>query len=425
MSFPASPPDPPPAPPPSPAPAGTQPGHELGFDLPAPASISRTRVLVLGVVAVGVLGGAFAIGYLPRRAARVELAAETQAAGSALVRVELATPKAESSDRALLLPGSVQPLEETTIYARASGYVRKWYADIGDKVKDGQLLAELDTPELDSQLEQAKAQLAQAQATLEQSKANRLLSRTNLDRYSKLAPSGVVSQADLDQRQAMAQVDEANVGVAQATIAAEQANIRRFSELKSFARVTAPFGGLVTQRTIEVGSLVTAGNGQPMYKVAAMDPARVFVQVPQDVAPGVHAGIAAEVTLREYPGRPFAGSVTRAAGELDAATRTMTTEVRVPNPDGTLIAGMYAQVGLTLTSPHRVYEVPATAVMSDSHGSRLAVVDAESNVHLVPVVIERDTGPTVEIASGLKGDERVVKLWSARFVDGAPVDVSK
>jgi membrane fusion protein (multidrug efflux system) len=421
-----TPPTPPPDPPAPPAaPAGTQPGHELGFDLPAPRSISRTRTLVLGLAALGVIGGAFVIGYLPRRAARLELAEETQAAGSALVRVEIAAPKAETSDRALLLPGSVQPLEETTIYARASGYVRKWYADIGDKVKDGQLLAELDTPELDSQLEQAKAQLAQAQATLEQSKANRVLSKTNLDRYSKLAPSGVVSQADLDQRQAMAQVDEANVGVAQATIASQQANIRRFSELKSFARVTAPFGGTVTQRTIEVGSLVTAGNGQPMYKVAAMDPMRVFVQVPQDVAPGVRTGIPVEVTLREYPGRLFAGSVSRAAGELDQATRTMTTEVRVPNADGALIAGMYAQVGLTLTSPHRVYEVPSTAVMSDAHGSRVAVVDAASNVHLVPVVIERDTGSTIEIASGLKGDERVVKLWSARFVEGAPVDVSK
>jgi membrane fusion protein (multidrug efflux system) len=406
------------------APAGTQPGHELGFDLPAPKTVSRTRAMVLGLVAVGVLAGAFAFGYLPRRAARTELADQAQAAGGALVRVEIVAPKAESSDRALLLPGSVQPLEETTIYARASGYVRKWYADIGDKVKDGQLLAELDTPELDSQLEQAKAQLAQAQATLEQSKANRALSKTNLDRYSKLAPSGVVSQADLDQRQAMAQVDEANVGVAQATIAAQQANIRRYSQLKSFARVTAPFGGTVTQRTIEVGSLVTAGNGQPMYKVAAMDPARVFVQVPQDVAPGVRPGITAAVTVREFPDHPFTGSVTRAAGELDPATRTMTTEVRVPNPDGTLLAGMYAQVGLTLSSPHRVYEVPATAVMSDAHGSRVAVVDATSSVHLVPVVIERDTGPTVEIAGGLRGDERVAKLWSARFVDGALVEVT-
>jgi RND family efflux transporter MFP subunit len=394
-------------------------GHDLGFDLPQPAAISRTRVLVLGFAA------AFVVGYLPRRADRAALVEANHVAGSALLNVDVVTPKVSSSDRALSLPGSVQPLEETVIYARASGYVRKWYADIGDKVTDGQLLAELDTPELDQELDQGRAQLLQAQATLVQSKANRGLSQTNLQRYVKLAPSGVVSQADLDQRQAIAQVDEANVSVAQASIAAQQANMRRLTQLKSFARVTAPFGGTVTQRTVEVGSLVTSGNGQPMYKVAAMDPARVFVQVPQDVAGSVRAGVPAGVTLREYPGRSFPGTVSRAAGELDATTRTMNTEIRVPNGDGALLAGMYAQVALTLPSSHRVFEIPATALMSDAHGSRVAVVDAASKIHFVPVVVERDTGATVEIASGLTGTERVAKLASSRFVDDELVDVAK
>ena len=396
-------------------------GHDLGFDLPQPAAISRTRVLALGIAGVAVLATAFVVGYLPRRADRAALVEANHAAGSALLSVDVVTPKVSSSDRALSLPGSVQPLEETVVYARASGYVRKWYADIGDKVTDGQLLAELDTPELD----QGRAQLLQAQATLVQSKANRGLSQTNLQRYVKLAPSGVVSQADLDQRQAIAQVDEANVSVAQASIAAQQANMRRLTQLKSFARVTAPFGGTVTQRTVEVGSLVTSGNGQPMYKVAAMDPARVFVQVPQDVAGSVRAGVPAGVTLREYPGRSFPGTVSRAAGELDATTRTMNTEIRVPNGDGALLAGMYAQVALTLPSSHRVFEIPATALMSDAHGSRVAVVDAASKIHFVPVVVERDTGATVEIASGLTGTERVAKLASSRFVDDELVDVAK
>ena len=400
-------------------------GHDLGFDLPQPAVVSRTRVVVLGLAGVGVLAVAFVVGYLPRRADRAALVEANQVAGGALLTVDVVTPKASSSDRALSLPGSVQPLEETVVYARASGYVRKWYADIGDKVKDGQLLAELDTPELDQELDQARAQLLQAQATLVQSKANRGLSQTNLQRYVKLAPSGVVSQADLDQRQAMAEVDEANVSVAQASVAAQQANMRRLTQLKSFARVTAPFGGTVTQRTVEVGSLVTSGNGQPMYKVAAMDPARVFVQVPQDVAGSVRAGVPAAVTLREYPGRSFGGTVARAAGELDPATRTMNTEVRVPNGDGALLAGMYAQVALNLPSSHRVFEIPATALMSDAHGSRVAVVDAASKIHLITVVVERDTGPTVEIASGLTGTERVAKLASSQFVEDKLVDVAK
>ncbi|HEY6461717.1 MAG TPA: efflux RND transporter periplasmic adaptor subunit, partial [Polyangiaceae bacterium] len=274
-------------------------GHELGFDLPPPAAISRPRVFALLAAGAALVGSAFVIGYLPRRAEHAALVEAAQAAAPGLLRVDVVKPTAASSTRALSLPGSVQPLEETTIYARASGYVRKWYADIGDKVKEGQVLAELDTPELDQELDQARAQLLQAQASLVQSHANRELSQTNLQRYKQLAPSGVVSQADLDQRKAMAEVDDATVNVAQATIAAQQANMRRLTQLKSFARVTAPFGGTVTQRTIEVGSLVTSGNGQPMYKVASMDPARVFVQVPQDVSPSVRAGLAAQVSVRE------------------------------------------------------------------------------------------------------------------------------
>jgi len=397
--------------------------HELGFDLPAPASVSPARAVGIVIVVVVVLGAAFFFGYLPRRHDRAVLAAATESAGRAGLRVDVVTPKVGSSDRALSLPGSVQPLEETVIYARASGYVRKWHVDIGDKVTEGQLLAEVETPELDQELEQARAQLAQAQASLVQAKANRQLSIANLQRYKALGPSGVVSQAEVDQRQAQAQVDEATVSVAQATIAAQEANIRRLTQLKSFARVTAPFAGTITQRWVENGALVTAGNGQPLYKVAAMDPARIFIQVPQDVAPSIRPDVSATVTVREYPGRKFDGKVARSAGELDPMTRTMNTEVRAANADGALIAGMYADVSLTLPSPHRVFELPATALMNDAKGQRVAVVDAESKIHLVPVVVERDTGATIEIASGLTGSEQVARLGSAEFVEGKPVDV--
>jgi len=387
-------------------------GHELGFDLPAPASISKVRAVAVGGGVLAVLAAAFVFGYLPGRQQRAALAEATDVAGKAVEHVEVVTPKVGASDRALSLPGSVQPLEETVLYARASGYVRKWYVDIGDKVTEGQVLADVETPELDQELDQARAQLAQAQAALLQSKANRQLSIANLDRYKTLAPAGVVSQAELDQRQAQAQVDEATVGVSQAAIAAQEANMRRLSQLKSFS-----------QRGVEIGALVTAGNGQPLYKVAAMDPARVFTQVPQDVAGGVRVDLPAKVTVREYPGRTFDGKVARAAGELDPVTRTMNTEVRVANADGALMAGMYAEVALTLPSPHRVFELPATALSSDSHGQRVALVDAESKIHLVPVVVERDTGPSIEIASGLTGSERVVKLASSDLVEGKLVDV--
>jgi membrane fusion protein (multidrug efflux system) len=408
-------------------PTPTQPpiatGHELGFDLPPPAAISRTGTIAALCGAALLLGSAVAFGYLPRHRERAALEEAAVSAGQSAMRVDVISAKVGSSDRAVMLPGSVQPLMETVLYARASGFVRRWLVDMGDKVTAGQVLAEIETPELDQELEQARAQLAQAQPTLQRSKASRELSNANLQRYQQLAPVGVASQADLDQRQAQALVDDANVSVAQATIATQQANIRRLMQLKDFARVTAPFAGSITQRWVEVGALVTAGNGQPLYRIAATDPARVFVQVPQNVAPGLRVDVPAAVTVREYPGRKFDGKVARTAGELDATTRTMNTEVRVPNADGALIAGMYAEVALTLPSPHAVFELPSTALMSDASGLRVATVDDDSRIHLIPVVVERDEGANVEISTGLTGKERIVKLASAEFVEGRPVEV--
>jgi RND family efflux transporter MFP subunit len=262
----------------------------------------------------------------------------------------------------------------------------------------------------------------QTQASEAQAKANRDLALANLGRVRRLAPSGVVSKAELDQGEAQASVGEANVKVAQANVNAAQANIRRLLQLKAFANVTAPFAGTITQRMVEVGTLVSAGNQQPLFRIAAMDPARIFVQVPQDVAPGVRPGVPAAVTVREYPGRTFRGTVTRASGELDPSTRTMTTEIRVPNQDGALIAGMYADVSLTLPLSHHVLEIPATALLSDARGQHVALVQ-NGKLHLQPVVVERDNGATIDISSGLTGNESVAKIGSAAFVEGMEVEV--
>lgn len=396
----------------------------LDFELPPPARLSPGRVAAFAAVVVVAVGVAFAFGWLPRRQARASLEMQ-QASTEGAARVEVITPKLGSSDRALTLPGSVQALQETVVYARANGYVRKWLVDIGDHVKDGQLIAELDTPELDQQIDAARAQLAQAQAAIVQAKANRDFSSLTLDRYKTLTAQGLSAPQDLDQRKAQAAVDEANVSVAQANANAQDANLRHLVQLKAFAKVTAPFAGTVTARTIEIGTLVTASNGAPLYKIAAMDPARVFVQVPQDVAPGVRAGQQARVSVREYAGRAFAGTVTRSAEELDPSTRTMNTEVRVPNADGALIAGMYAEVSMTLPLSHRVVQIPATALVNDAKGSRVAVVDGEEHVHFVNVVVEQDNGATIDLASGLAGDERVVKLGAANLVEGARVIVAR
>jgi membrane fusion protein (multidrug efflux system) len=399
------------------------PGPNLGFELPSARPIPRQRLTKILLIALVLVALAFVIGYLPGHTRRTALAAA--ASQATLPHVGVLVAKEAASDRALDLPGAVQPLQETTISARATGYVKAWKVDIGDKVKQGQILAEIETPELDQELAQARAQVLQTRASLEQAKANRDLAQANLNRATRLAPSGIVSKADLETAQAQSSVGGANVNVANANIAAQEANIRRLDQLKAFSHVTAPFAGTITQRNVEVGSLVTANNGSPLFRLAAMDPARVFVQVPQDVAPSIKPGVVAKVSVREYPGRAFDGKVTRAASELDPSTRTMNTEIRVPNPDGALLAGMYAEVQMTLPLPHRVLEIPASALMNDARGARVAVVDDQSRIHLQPVVVERDNGATIDVASGLTGKERIARIGSAAFVEGMQVEVAQ
>lgn len=396
---------------------------ELGFDLPEPATVSRRRLVVIAIAACLGVGAAFLFGYLPKHRSKSALAEGVRAQASEAQHVEVVMPKAITSDHALVLSGSVRPLEETVIYPRANGYIGKWLVDIGDKVRENQVLAEIETPELDQELDQARAQLAQAAAGVTQAEANREFSAANLERFKQLVPAGVASQQDLDKSQAQSVVDAASVKVARSAVAVQEANIRRLLQLKGFARVVAPFAGTITQRNTERGALVSAGNGTPLFKISIIDPVRVFIQVPQDVAANVQVGLEANVTTREYAGRAFKGMVARAAGALDPATRTMLVEVRVPNPKHELLAGMYAEVALTLASVHQAYEIPATALINDAKGLRVATVAATNQLKLVPVTIERDTGATLQIATGLDANTRVVKISSADMTDGQPVQV--
>jgi RND family efflux transporter MFP subunit len=392
---------------------------DLGFELPRPARMSRVRVALVLAIAVG---AAFVLGYLPRRTARARLDAGPAPTAETTPRVQVIKATDIKSDRALSLPGSVSALEQTTLYPRVSGYVRRWLVDIGDHVKAGQLLAEIDTPETDADLAQARAQLAQAKAALAQAKAHADFSKTNAARYEQLGQQNLVAKAQVEQNQTQAGTDVANVEAAQAQIAAAEANVRRLTDLKTFAQVTAPFDGVITARTIDRGALVSAGNTTPLYTVAATDPVRVFVQVPQSVAPSLKPDLAVKVTAREYAGRTFAGKVSRTAGALDPTLRTMNTEVRVPNPDGALLPGMYVEAELSLPLPHRVLEVPSTALYSDAQGVRVATVE-QGKIHFAPIVIERDTGATIQIASGLRGDEQIVKIAVPTLSEGQAVEV--
>jgi membrane fusion protein (multidrug efflux system) len=398
------------------------PHDDLGFALPVPVKLAPSRARGLMLVAALALLAAFAAGLLPKLVARRALEAETASAVQAVPRVELIGVKVITSDRDLVLPGSIEPLEQTVVYPRSQGYVKRWLVDLGAQVKEGDLLAEIDTPELDAQLEQAKAQLAQAEADVTRAVASEGFSKTNLQRYQQLAPAGIASQQELERGAAQAQVDESGVTVARANVAAQAANVRRLVQLKSFSKVTAPFGGTIVSRSIERGALVNPG-ATPLFKLAALETVRVLVQVPQDVAPGVRTKVPAKVNVREFAGETFLGMVAHAAGALDDAARTMTVEVQVPNPGGKLLSGMYAQVALTLPTPHRLFEVPVTALYSDSKGTRVATVTPEGRVAMKPVSIERDTGQTVQISTGLDGAERIVKLANAGLTDGSAVEV--
>jgi len=395
--------------------------HEnLGFDLPAPAKASRTGVVVVLLLLVG---GAFAFGYARRstKESNVPLPVNDKAD----LHVEVLKPTAISSDRALSLPGTVKALEQTKIYPRVTGYVRRWLVDIGDEVKEGQLLAEIDTPDLDAQISQARAQLASAQASVNQAIAQRNYTKSNAARYATLSDQQLVAKSQVEQTQAQASTDEATVAAAQSNVTAQEANLRRMLDNQSFAKVVAPFAGTITTRTVERGELVTDTKTAEMFTLVATDPVRIFVEVPQTVAPSVRAGTDATISVREYAGRTFSGKVTRSAGALDPDLHTMTTEVQVPNPDGMLLPGMYVEVALLLPVPHRVLEIPSTALYTDAQGVRVATVDAQQKIHYMPIQIERDTGNTIQVASGLTGDERIVKIAMPTLVEGDPVEVTE
>lgn len=391
--------------------------EDLGFTLPAAARASR--VTVVAVITV-VVCGAFAFGYFRQRKAHGEV--PSMAGEVKPQRVEVIKATELKSDRALSLAGTVHALEQTQIYARVTGYVRSWKVDIGDKVTSGQLLAEIDTPDVDAQLSQARAQLAVARAAVIQASAQRDYSKSSSTRTAGLADQQLVSKAQVEQTQAQALTDEAIVTSAKSNVAAQEANVRRLTDLQQFSKVVAPFAGTVTTRSIDRGALIRDGSTTPLFTIVATDPVRVFIDVPQSIASSVRNDTPATITARELA-KTFAGKVTRSAGALDPELHTMRTEVQVPNPDGALMPGMYVQAALNLAVPHRVLEVPATALYNDAQGVRVATVDATNHVKYVTITIERDTGATVQISGGLTGDERIIKIPIPSLLDGDLVEV--
>ncbi len=399
---------------------GSHPEGEV-FDPAAHHPTSR-GLIVLGTAAAVIAAGLVAAGAIPRVLQRTATENEAKATASVVPRVLVVQAQRAAAGTPVVLPGTVQPLQETAMYARASGYVRKWYVDIGTEVKKGQVLADLDLPDVDQELRQAEASAKQAVASVTQAKSQLDFARTTNDRYEALATSGVVSQQQTDQYSSEYAVRKADLEAAHAAKGSADANVRRIAELRGFGTITAPFDGVVTMRSAEIGQLVVpgTGQGQPIYKVAEDDVVRVFVNVPQLYAAGIKPGMDAPVTVRESTGRVFHGTVSRTSRELDTATRSLLVEVDIPNPDRALVSGMYAKVSLDVRRQDAPLLVPATSTLIDASGMRVALV-RDGVVHWQKVDIGADLGDRLAIATGLSEGDSVVQTPSDRLTEGLRV----
>jgi RND family efflux transporter MFP subunit len=333
---------------------------------------------------------------IQRRAEHQVLAQQTETMAVPFVAVTQAILIAGESE--MVLPGSLKAYIESPIYARTNGYLKKWYKDIGSHVNQGDLLAEIDTPEIDQQL-------LQARADLNTSKANVTLSSVTASRYQDLLKTDSVSKQD---------VDNANGDFAakQAMVASAEANVKRLEDLESFKRVYAPFSGVITQRNVDPGTLINAGNGgsatKEMFDLAQIDPLRVFVSVPQSYGPSIHTGLKACLELSEYPERKFCGQVARTANSIDPDTRTLLTEVDVPNPSGTLLPGAYAQVHFDAKLSGQRLSLPINVLLFRPEGTMVAVVNPDGRLNLKKITIGRDLGTSVEVLQGIATEDNIV-----------------
>jgi RND family efflux transporter MFP subunit len=407
--------------------------HEDG-GVPSRKRPSGRLLAFLAILIVGLTTAGFFAGYVPRQRREQVLAAESQAEAQAEPIVNVAVVKMSEAHGELTLPGNIQAVTEAPVMARASGFVRKRAVDIGDRVTATQTLAEIEAPELDQQILQAKATLGQANSAVEQAEAavqqgrtNAELARVTAQRWANLFGRGVVSRQENDTYQAQYAAQQANVdalekavAAARSNVSAVEANIARLTELKGYQTVKAPFAGVITVRNVDTGALVNEGNTL-LFRIAQTGTLRTYVNLPQGDAESVHVGQAAMITVPELPGRKFAGTVTRTSNALDPTTRTLLTEVQVPNPDGRLLPGMYAQVDLQVARKNPVATIPGDTLVIRSDGPQVAVVGPERIVHFTRIQLGRDYGDHLEVLAGLQPGQQLVVNPSDAVREGARV----
>ena len=373
--------------------------------------LRRAAAVILVAAAAFALGSQIYLGIRSRVEARTKLQQTTEQ--SAILAVDTAHPRSGAPTQEVVLPGSTQAFVDSPIYARTSGYLKRWYFDIGARVKEGDLLAEIDTPEIDQQLRQSRADLDTA-------KANQDLAQTTADRWQFLLTSGSVSKQETDQA-------VSNLRAQKAAVEANSANVRRLEDLQSFEKVYAPFDGVITVRSTDIGALINAGAGTPaqeLFHLASIAKLRLFVAVPEVYSRAAQNGARASLTLDEFPGEKFTGTLVRNSNSIDPASRTLNTEVDVDNPTGRLLPGAYVSVHLKLPEVVRSVTIPANALLFRSEGLRVGVVRNGQAV-LVPIAIGRDFGSTVEVVSGLTRAESVILNPTDSLITGTPVRVNQ
>ena len=377
-----------------------------------PKSSGAVKVILWLALLLVVAGAVVYWGIRTRVRAAAEVKVETRELS--VPSVSVARPKQSAPQQEIVLPGNVQAFIEAPIYARTTGYLKRWYVDIGGRVKNGQLLAEIDTPELDQQLQQARADLATA-------KANYGLAQTTAARYEFLLKSDSVSKQDADN----ATGDE---HARQAMVDSAADNVKRLEQLQSFEKVYAPFEGVVTARETDIGQLIVANSssnaGKELFRVASINPLRVYVNVPQIDSPSAVAGVQAYLTMPQFPGRRFPGKIVRNAEAIEQASRTLLTEVDVANAAGEILPGAYAEVHLKLPSARSTVIIPVTSLIFRSEGLRVAVV-RQGRAAMLPISLGRDFGTEVEVVSGLDGSEAVITNPPDSLVNGEEVRIAK
>ena len=379
---------------------------------PAPGGRIRHRWIAVGIIIVA-FAAALVWGILPRLEATAALKKETQTLN--VPTVSVVKPKTGDASRELVLPGNMQPFVDTPIYARTNGYLKRWTADIGAHVKAGQLLAEIDTPEVDDQLHQARADLATAEA-------NHRLAEKTAARWQALLKTDSVSKQEADQTQG-------DMEAKKATLDSARFNVARLEKMQAFKQIFAPFDGVITARNTDVGALIDAGSGggpgKELFHVASTKKLRVYINVPQFYSRDAVPGVEAELTLTEFPGRSFKGSLVRTSQSIDAASRTMLAEIAVDNPTGELLPGAYAQVHLKLRTSNTALVVPVNTLIFRSEGVQVAVVQSDQRVALKKIVLGRDFGTEVEVVSGLEQGEAVILNPADSLTSGTQVRVVK